>query len=189
MNRKNGLGKVLAVLLISSCFSWLLSGCINVEITPDNTQKDSSSTVDTGDNKDQNKKSGNDSASQTRGTYSWPNGDRYEGELKNGLPEGQGSFSRKSAKTGEWTVIYEGQWRDGKMNGSGAMTNVDGDIFTGNWVNNMPSGQGTMKFRGDGGWQEYPGNWTPKTANSKGAYSEWDGAPPWDYYPTIPGGK
>ena len=49
-----------------------------------------------------------------RGTYQWPNGDRYLGEYHEGLRNGMGEmvYSAKKEK-------YMGQWQDGLYHGQG----------------------------------------------------------------------
>ena len=44
-----------------------------------------------------------------------PNGDKYEGEWKNGLKIGQGKFTY-------FNVKYVGEWKDGERSGQGTKT-------------------------------------------------------------------
>jgi hypothetical protein len=53
------------------------------------------------------------------GTATWPNGERYIGE-----------------------------WKDGKQHGQGTFTFPDGPKYVGEWKNNNPDGQGTLTFPG-----------------------------------------
>lgn len=46
------------------------------------------------------------------GTYSWPDGSTYEGEVHNGIRHGVGTY--KCAKT---NTVYTGQWCLGKRKG------------------------------------------------------------------------
>ncbi|HMY67039.1 MAG TPA: hypothetical protein PL163_10330, partial [Leptospiraceae bacterium] len=41
---------------------------------------------------------------------------------------------------------YEGDFKDGKMNGEGALTFANGDSYKGNFANDMFSGKGTYKY-------------------------------------------
>lgn len=41
---------------------------------------------------------------------------------------------------------YEGDFKDGKMNGEGTLTFVNGDSYKGNFANDMFSGKGTYKY-------------------------------------------
>ena len=49
-----------------------------------------------------------------RGSYSWPNGDKYLGDYLNGLRNGYGvmTYQSKNEK-------YEGSWQDGFYSGQG----------------------------------------------------------------------
>ncbi len=48
-------------------------------------------------------------SSKTPNTHTWPNGDKYVGEWKDGKKHGQGTHTWPSGKK------YEGKWRDGKF--------------------------------------------------------------------------
>ena len=47
-----------------------------------------------------------------QGTYIWPGGSSYKGEVYNGIQHGTGTY--KCAKTG---ISYTGQWDWGKRHG------------------------------------------------------------------------
>ncbi|UNC91460.1 FHA domain-containing serine/threonine-protein kinase [Candidatus Contubernalis alkaliaceticus] len=67
----------------------------------------------------------------------------YTGELKNGLPHGQGTlvYQQKSQSSGFSEIgtssgrKYVGQWKDGMKHGQGTMTNPDGSVRRGTWEN------------------------------------------------------
>ena len=42
------------------------------------------------------------------------------------------------------SVVYEGEWQDGKRHGQGKMTDADGDVYEGEWRNDLKDGQGTL---------------------------------------------
>lgn len=65
---------------------------------------------------------------------------RYDGNIKNGLPDGQGTmyWADKS--------VYTGQWADGKMHGEGMMTRPDGSKRQGRWVNGRMTGPGEIRY-------------------------------------------
>lgn len=101
----------------------------------------------------------------------------YTGEIKDGLPQGNGKFTSSNEKGIVWT--YEGEWEKGHMQGSGATTWENGFtqngvyqnddlngagkeywnsklIYEGIYVNNQYSGQGTLtNYHGD---MVYTGN-------------------------------
>ena len=59
----------------------------------------------------------------------WPDGSRYEGEVRDYAYHGQGIRT--------WTdgARYEGEWGDGKPHGQGIYISADGDRYAGQWVN------------------------------------------------------
>jgi hypothetical protein len=48
--------------------------------------------------------------------FVWHFGDRYEGEYRNGKPNGKGTYTWKDGSK------YEGEWRHGKKHGKGKFT-------------------------------------------------------------------
>jgi hypothetical protein len=73
-----------------------------------------------------------------QGTVTYPNGDKYIGDLVNGVKEGQGRYIW--AKNGS---VYSGAWQKDKMNGAGVYYydgNVTLEKLSGKFVNNYPSG-------------------------------------------------
>jgi len=85
-----------------------------------------------------------------RGVYTWPDGDKYEGEWKGGKPNGRG------VDTGPDGQKYDGEWKDGKQNGRGIYTWPDGDKYEGEWKDGMQNGRGIYTWS-DG--QKYDGEW------------------------------
>ena len=92
---------------------------------------------------------------QGSGTVQWfTNGkkaDLYEGELRNGKMNGRGAYTWPSGNR------YVGEWRDSDPNDKGALTWPNGRRFEGEWRNAKPNGQGTFKAA-DG--TTYSGTWT-----------------------------
>lgn len=73
----------------------------------------------------------------------FPEGKRigiYTGVLKNGLPEGNGSFQSKNDEGIEW--IYTGEWKDGKLEGQGECKWEDGTEYIGDYKAGLPHGVG-----------------------------------------------
>ncbi len=71
-----------------------------------------------------------------KGTYYWNNGDRYEGEWRDGQANGKGTYCWGN---GQWKGDhYEGEFRDDKFHGKGTLYNPDGSIaYSGKWENNQ----------------------------------------------------
>jgi len=72
-----------------------------------------------------------------QGKESSPYGDKYEGEFKNGLRYGNGTlyFSGNT---------YEGRWKNGKKNGYGTFTSPMGLKYLGKWKDNKYHGHGKL---------------------------------------------
>ena len=65
-----------------------------------------------------------------KGTFSWKDGRKYEGDYVQDKKEGQGTFTWPNGK------VYEGGWMDGKQHGDGKLINTNtGDTLEGRWVN------------------------------------------------------
>lgn len=58
----------------------------------------------------------------------------YTGRLKNGLPDGQGKWTKSD---GSW---YDGSFKDGVENGIGTLRQTSGLRYTGNFTNGHPNG-------------------------------------------------
>ena len=66
------------------------------------------------------------------GVVVFPNGDKYEGEFREGFYEGEGILTIKDYGK------YEGQWVEGKKHGMGRFTYEDGTWSAGEWMNGKP---------------------------------------------------
>ena len=75
-----------------------------------------------------------------QGTYTWPEGDQYIGEFKDGKKHGQGTYTWPSGQQ------YIGEWKDDKKNGQGGWTSADGDQYLGEWKDDKKHGQGTYTY-------------------------------------------
>ena len=62
-----------------------------------------------------------------RGSYTYPDGTRYEGQLLNGKKHGRGIWVRPDG------MKYDGEWEYDKPNGQGTLTSPDGKKRTGEW--------------------------------------------------------
>ncbi len=64
-----------------------------------------------------------------KGTYTWSDGERYEGEFKNGKFNGKGTYYYKDGAT------FIGTYLNGKKHGEGVYINANGKRFEGTWEN------------------------------------------------------
>jgi len=76
-----------------------------------------------------------------RGTLSWPNGDRYEGDIVDGRRTGKGVYSWADGSR------YEGDFVDGKITGKGVHLWADGNRYEGDFVDYKPRGKGVMVLK------------------------------------------
>ena len=78
------------------------------------------------------------------GTYQYANGDLYIGESNNYRLNGKGIFYFNS---GKWKGSrYEGDWKDNIMTGQGTFYFANGDRYEGEWKNNKASGHGIFNY-------------------------------------------
>ncbi|MEC8346472.1 MAG: hypothetical protein VXZ70_00455 [Pseudomonadota bacterium] len=74
------------------------------------------------------------------GVYEWADGDRYEGEFNDDLPSGQGLYIWADGRR------YEGEFVDGKRQGYGSLTWANGDVYEGDFFANYMQGNGTFRW-------------------------------------------
>ena len=79
----------------------------------------------------------------------YDNGDNYVGQIKDRLPDGQGTIASKDGD------MYTGSFQNGIPHGWGSYIWADGCIYSGYWKNGMRHGQGV--FYEDG--EEIYGEW------------------------------
>lgn len=83
------------------------------------------------------------------GVYEYRNGDRFEGEFRSDMKHGKGTYSYKNSDK------YIGDFRNDMKEGRGSFMFHNGDRYVGDFKNDMISGKGTMlyqngnKFAGD----------------------------------------
>ena len=104
-----------------------------------------------------------------QGTYTHSNGDIFEGEWKEGKRH-QGTYTHSNGD------IYEGDWKEGKRHGHGTYIESEGDKYVGEWKNEKRNGQGTYTY-GKGKWEgdKYEGEWMNDKWHGQGTYSYPDG--------------
>lgn len=93
-----------------------------------------------------------------KGVMVWPDA-RYDGQWKNGTMEGSGTMLWKDGKR------YTGGWKAGVFSGKGKLIWESGDMYEGTFANGKMEGQGTMKWKsGD----RFDGQWKNNTMNGTG---------------------
>ena len=86
---------------------------------------------------------------------------KYEGEIKFGLPNGEGLFTTTDGKK------YIGEWKDGRPNGKGTETFPDGRKYVGEWKDDKKNGQGTETYPNG---ERYVGEFKNGYRNGQGTY-------------------
>lgn len=66
-----------------------------------------------------------------KGTITWPNGEKYEGEVLNGNRHGQGKFFSSNGK-----IIYDGEWKNNVKSGMGKIYDSNNNAQDGYFLNN-----------------------------------------------------
>ena len=66
------------------------------------------------------------------GKYTYLDGEKYEGEWKNGKWDGQGTFTSPDGRK------YVGEWKDEKENGQGTMSLSNGEKYVGEFKDGRP---------------------------------------------------
>ena len=75
-----------------------------------------------------------------QGTLTYLNGNKYVGEVKYGIPYGQGTYSFPNGDK------YVGEWKDGKKHGYGTLTYLNGEKYVGEFKDGEKHGQGTYTW-------------------------------------------
>jgi hypothetical protein len=96
-----------------------------------------------------------------QGTFTFANGTRYVGEFREGNQHGQGTFTYPDGSR------YVGEFRDNQRNGRGIYTNPSGERYIGEWRGGGRSGLGTYIYP-DGAI--YVGEYRDDVVNGQGAF-------------------
>jgi hypothetical protein len=74
------------------------------------------------------------------GQVDFLNGEKYVGEVREGQPNGQGTYTWANG------AKYVGQWTNGQRNGRGMYLWPNGEKYIGEFKNNKKHGQGTLIY-------------------------------------------
>ena len=96
------------------------------------------------------------------GTYTWANGNRYEGDWRDDKRTGRGTFTWADGDR------YEGDWRDGKKHGRGTYTDDDVGRYKGEFRDDESNGRGIFTWT-DG--TRYEGDWRGSKMHGRGIYT------------------
>ena len=95
------------------------------------------------------------------GKFLWKNGNYYQGDFYNDIFNGYGIYRWGSERT------YEGNWKNGKMDGKGKLILIDGSYYVGEFVNGQKCGKGFYAWNKD---KYYDGEWKNDKQNGYGIY-------------------
>lgn len=109
----------------------LMSAAVNAQVVETTTYDDGR--VYTGQRNGKGKIEG-------KGLMIWPNGDRYDGEWKKGLQDGEGTYTYATAG-----YSYSGHWVKGNIKGHGTFRFNNGNVMEGDWTA-MGTGTGYLVF-------------------------------------------
>jgi prepilin-type processing-associated H-X9-DG protein len=101
------------------------------------------------------------------GTYTFPSGNKYVGDFKDGKFNGQGTFTFANGEK------HVGEWKDGKANGQGTVTFPSGNKYVGDYKDDKRNGQGTFA---QANGNKYVGEWKDDKLNGQGTYTFADGS-------------
>ena len=96
-----------------------------------------------------------------KGTYSFENGDKYEGFWKNNKMGGKGVYYFKNGDK------YDGDWVEGKKEGQGIYYFKSGAKYEGNWVQGKMEGKGIFYYNNG---EKYDGDWKENKKEGNGIY-------------------
>lgn len=105
-----------------------------------------------------------------KGVVEWSDA-KYYGELRNGIPNGQGSLARTKSDGSKW--YYKGSFKAGKTDGYGVATWSDGASYKGSYKAGRYDGYGVFTWSsGD----LYKGSFKVGKMDGYGVYMRFDGS-------------
>ena len=134
------------------------------------------------------------SSDKKQGNITYANGAKYKGELKDGIPNGQGFLSlpdggkyvgefKEGIINGQGTVTlsdgrkYSGEFKDGKKHGQGIYTYPNGDKYAGGYKDGLKNGLGALTYgKGKSDGEKFVGEFKEGIPNGQGTYTFSDGS-------------
>ncbi|XP_028917676.1 MORN repeat-containing protein 2 isoform X1 [Ornithorhynchus anatinus] len=104
-------------------------------------------------------------------SFIFPNGDKYEGNCtrtSNGALERNG----EGVHTTQNGIVYVGNWKNDKMNGSGRLEHPSGAVYEGQFKDNKFHGLGTYTFPNGA---KYSGNFNENKVEGEGEFTDTQG--------------
>jgi len=92
----------------------------------------------------------------------YDNGDVYEGDLVNDVPNGKGKYTTANGN------VFECDWVDGKPHGKGKVTYAEGGYYEGDFLDGLRHGKGKVTLRSG---SIYEGEWFGDNWHGKGKYT------------------
>ena len=106
-----------------------------------------------------------------QGFLSLPDGGKYVGEFKEGIINGQGIFTFSDGRK------YSGEFKEGKKHGQGIYTYPNGDKYTGGYKDGFKNGLGALTYgKGKSDGDKYVGEFKEGIPNGQGTYTFSDGS-------------
>ena len=101
-----------------------------------------------------------------KGTYTWADGNRYEGDFDDNTLHGRGTYIWTDGRT------YVGQFERDRRHGQGKFTWPNNDVYEGEFLHGQRTGQGTRIWQGEA---KYSGSFLDGKLHGSGRYEWQDG--------------
>lgn len=100
-----------------------------------------------------------------KGVLEYSNGDKYEGNFKDGKFDGKGKYTFRAGD------VYEGDFSQDKFSGNGKYSFANGDVYEGDFKNDVFHGKGKLKTA----VATYEGDFKEGKMEGKGKLTQPDG--------------
>jgi hypothetical protein len=100
--------------------------------------------------------------SNGHGSYTFPDGETYDGKWKNSKPHGRGKAEYPNGD------IYEGHWMYGQKCGPGVFRYANGDVYEGYWSGDKKWGTGILRYANG---RKYDGSFKNDKYEGRGVFT------------------